>query len=191
MREAVLLLLLGGGELAILLGLGLMRPDMALVIGSAYMLWKLGSLAVLAAVCCTVAMRSFSPPASPRRGLMLALALAGMAMVTGMFVASGDESGQTLVGRLSPVHGLFCTISIVILSLPIVTMLAVLMRRAAPVFPQKSALAAGLAASTCGALIFAFCCPMNDPLYIIVWYFAACAAVTASARWILPRRFGL
>jgi hypothetical protein len=70
-------------------------------------------------------------------------------------------------------------------------MLALLMRRAAPAHPNASALASGLAASTCGALIFAFCCPMNDPLYIVVWYSAGCAAVTAMARWLLPRRFRL
>jgi hypothetical protein len=63
------------------------------------------------------------------------------------------------------------------------------MRRAAPTHPADSALASGIAASTCGAFIFAFCCPMNDPLYITVWYAVACAVVTAVARWLLPRRF--
>jgi len=52
-------------------------------------------------------------------------------------------------------------------------------------------LTAGLAASLCGALIFTACCPMNDPLYIVVWYSAGIGAVTAAARWLLPRRFRL
>jgi len=189
--EAALLLALAAAELALVLGLGLMRPDMGRTIGSAYMLWKLGSLAVLAGISCAVAVRSFSPMASPRGGLALALAVAGLAIGMGLLVAPGDGGGVSLVDRLAPVRGLLCAASIIVLSLPIMAALAVLMRRGAPVHPEASALAAGLAAGTGGALVFAFCCPVNDPLYVVVWYFTGCAAVAAAARWLLPRGFRL
>jgi hypothetical protein len=190
-RETALLLALCAMELVLLLGLGLMRPDMGQMIGSTYMLWKLGSLALLAGISCVVAIRSFSPVMSPRRGLMIALALAGIAMSAGVLLDPADGNGLSVLDRLSPVHGLLCATSIVILSLPIMAMLALLMQRGASTHPEGSALASGLAAGTCGALIFAFCCPINDPLYVIVWYFAGCATVVAAARWLLPGRFRL
>ena len=189
LREAALLLALAAAELALFLGLGLMRPDMGRMIASPYMLWKLGSLALLALIGCAIAIRSFAPTARPRRALLLAASLALMAMIAGAFVPPGSDTAPALLDRLSPVHGLLCAVSIIILSMPIMAMLAVFMRRAAPTHPEGSALATGLAASACGAFIFAFCCPINDPLYIIVWYSVACLIVAVAARWLLPGRF--
>jgi hypothetical protein len=190
-RETLWLLALAATELGLILMAGAMRPDMRQVILSPYMLWKMGSLMLLAAASCTVAMRSFVPPAAPRRGLLLALGLAAVAGIGGVFVAPAADSARSLVDRLSPANGLLCAAAIIVLSAPLMAMLGVLMRRGAPVDPKRSALAVGLAASTCGALIFAFCCPMNDPLYIVVWYALGVAVVTVTARWLLPRRFRL
>ena len=168
-----------------------MRPDMGRVMLSPYIVWKIGSLALLAGVTCTVAMRSFAPPASSRRGLLLALALAVLLVVGGTFATSATDSSRSMIERLSPVHGMLCATSIVVLAMPIMAALAVLMRRAAPVHPKESALASGLAAATLGGLVFTACCPMNDPLYIAVWYSVAVAIVALAARWLLPRRFRL
>jgi hypothetical protein len=190
-RETLMLAALGATELALVLGLGAMRHDMGMMIGSAYMLWRMGSLAILAGISCTVAIRSFAPTASPRRGVMLVFLLTVLAMVGGAFVGTAADSGRALLDRISPANGLLCAVSIVVLAVPVMAMLGILMRRAAPAHPEGSALASGLAAGTVGALIFAFCCPMNDPLYIVVWYGTGCAAVTAIARWLLPRRYRL
>lgn len=190
-REAGLVLALGATELALSLGLGMMRPDMGDMATSPYLMWRVGSLTVLAAIACTVAIRSFSPTAQPRRGLMLALVLAALAMIGGLFVAPSGVSGDTLLARLDPARGLVCAGSIFVLSLPVVAMLGVLMRNAAPTQPKLSAIASGIAAGTVGALVFAFCCPFNDPLYVVVWYSVGCAAVAGAARWCLPRRFRL
>ena len=190
-RETAAVLALGATELALLLTAGVMRPDMGHVILSPFMVWKLGSLVLLAGVSCTIAMRSFAPPAPTRRALALLPVLAALVVIGGAFVTSAAESGRPLIERLAPTHGLLCATAIVVLALPMVALLAGLMRRAAPVHPRRSAVATGLAASTCGALLFAVCCPANDPLYVVVWYAAAVAAVTAAARWRLPRRFRL
>ncbi|WP_404712246.1 NrsF family protein [Sphingomonas sp. MMS24-J13] len=191
LREGALLLALGTTELVLFLAIGLMRPDMGRMIASPYMLWKLGSLAILAGIGCMVAIRSFSPIARPRRGLVIALSLAGAAAIGGAFVAPPGEIGPTLLDRLAPIHGILCAACIIVLSLPMMAMLAVLMRNAAPTHPRDSALASGFAAGTCGAFVFAFCCPINDPLYIVVWYSVGCATVAAAARWLLPRHFRL
>lgn len=191
LREAGMVAALGVVELALFLGLGMMRPDMSHMGHSPYLMWRVGSLAVLAGIACTVAIRSFSPTARPRRGVMLAGALAVVAILGGMFVEPAGVSDQTLLQRLDPVHGMVCAGSIFVLSLPVVAILGMLMRSAAPTQPKLSAIASGIASGTVGALIFAFCCPFNDPLYVVVWYSIGCAAVAAVARWRLPRRFRL
>jgi hypothetical protein len=190
-REAGLVAALGAAELALVLGMGMMRPDMPHMGTSPYLLWRIGSLVVLAGIACTVAIRSFSPTARPREGLMLACALAVAAIIGGMFVAPASVSGHTVLERLDPVRGIVCAGAIFVLSLPIVAMLGILMRRAAPTQPKLSGIASGIAAGTVGALVFAFCCPFNDPLYVVVWYSIGCAAVAGAARWRLPRRFRL
>lgn len=191
LREAGFVLALGATELALFLGLGLMRPDMHHMAASPYLMWRLGSLAVLAGVTCTIAIRSFSPTARPRVGLWLACALVILATIGGMFVTPAGATNHTVLERLDPARGLICAGSVFVLSLPIVAMLGVLMRRAAPTQPKLSAIAAGIAAGTVGALVFAFCCPFNDPLYVVVWYSIGCGAVASVARWRLPRRFSL
>lgn len=190
-REGVLVLALCAVELALFLGLGAMRPDMSHMDASPYLMWRVGSLGLLAVAACVLAVRSFSPTARPRRGLMIACALAVLAIVAGAFVAPEGASHHALIDRINPASGILCATSIFVLSLPIVTLLGVLMRRAAPTQPRLSALASGIAAGACGAFVFAFCCPFNDPLYVVVWYTVGCAAVAAAARWRLPRRFHL
>lgn len=191
LREGGLVLALGAVELALFLGLGVMRPDMHHMSGSPFLMWRVGSLGILAVAACLLAIRSYSPTAQPRRGLMLAWALAVAAIAAGAFVAPEGVSGRTLLERIAPASGMLCAASIFVLSLPVMALLGALMRRAAPTQPRLSALASGIAAGACGAFVFAFCCPFNDPLYVVVWYSVGCVAVAAVARWCLPRRFRL
>jgi len=191
MREGGLVLALGAAELALFLGMGVMRPDMSHMAGSPYLMWRVGSLGLLAVVACVLAIQSFSPTARPRRGLMLACVLAVAAIVVGAFVTPDGANDRALLDRIDPARGMLCAMSIFVLSLPIVALLGALMRRAAPTQPRLSALASGIAAGACGAFVFAFCCPFNDPLYVVVWYTIGCAAVAGAARWHLPRRFRL
>lgn len=190
-REGALVFALCGMELALVLAMGVMRPDMHHVVGSPYLMWRVGSLGILALTACVLAVRSFSPTARPRQGLLLACALAGLAIAAGAFVVPEGASGRGLLDRIDPTRGMMCATSIFVLSLPIVALLGALMRRAAPTQPGRSALASGIAAGTCGAFVFAFCCPFNDPLYVVVWYSIGCAAVAGVARWCLPQRFRL
>jgi hypothetical protein len=191
LREGGLVFALGAVELGLFLVLGVMRPDMHHMGGSPFLMWRVGSLGLLAVIACVLAIRSFSPTAQPRRGLMLAYALAVAAIVGGAFVTPEGASERALLDRIDPASGMLCAIWIFVLSLPIVALLGALMRRAAPTQPRLSALASGIAAGACGAFVFAFCCPFNDPLYVVVWYTAGCAAAAAAARWRLPRRFHL
>lgn len=190
-REGLVLLAMVALELLLVAALGVTRPDMGAMILSPYMAWKLGSLAMLAMVSAVVALLSFSPPSSTRRGLAALSCLAALAIVAGVFISSSTQNARGIVERLEPMHGMICMAAIIVLALPIMATLTILMRRAAPANARHSAIAAGLAGATGGALVFAFCCPMNDPLYIVTWYPLAIAAVAACARWLLPRRFRL
>ncbi|EJL31878.1 NrsF family protein [Novosphingobium sp. AP12] len=191
LREGALVLALGAVELALFLTMGVMRPDMHHMAGSPFLMWRVGSLGLLAVVASALAIRSFQPTARPRRGLMLACSLAVVAIVCGAFVTPEDVGERVLLDRIDPASGVLCAASIFVLSLPIVALLGALMRRAAPTQPRLSALASGIAAGACGAFVFAFCCPFNDPLYVVVWYSVGCTAVAGAARWRLPRRFRL
>lgn len=191
LREGALVLALGAVELALFLGLGVMRPDMHHMGGSPFLMWRVGSLGLLAVAACVLAIRSYSPTAQPRRGLMLSCALAALAIVGGAFVVPEGVGDRSLLDRINPASGIVCATSIFVLSLPIVALLGALMRRGAPTQPRLSALASGVAAGAWGAFVFAFCCPFNDPLYVVVWYSVGCGAVAAAARWRLPRRFRL
>lgn len=191
LREGGLVLVLGAVELALFLALGMMRSDMHHMGGSPFLIWRVGSLGFIAVVACLLAIRSYSPTAQPRRGVTLACALAVAAIAAGAFVVPDGVADRSLIDRINPASGIVCAISIFVLSLPVVALLGALMRRAAPTQPRLSALASGIAAGACGAFVFAFCCPFNDPLYVVVWYSVGCAAVAAAARWRLPRHFRL
>lgn len=190
-REGALIAALGVLELALFLGLGAMRPDMGAAIGHPFMWWKLGSLALLAAIGVSTAVYSFAPTASPRRGLAASGIVGTLALIASGLIDPGSAAGATLAERLSPVHGLMCAVCIVVLALPMLGVLSLLMRRGAPTHPEGSAVAVGLAAGTWGAFVFAFCCPANDPLYVAAWYLAGCAVVTGAARYLLARGFRL
>lgn len=190
-RELSMIAGIGAIELGMVAGAGLMRPDMESMIGSPYMIWKLGTLAALAAAGSALAVRSFVPTISPRKGVSILAALALLAMAIGVAGISPPQGAMTLVGRLAPRYGVICSISIIGLSMPIMAALGWLMRRAAPGYPRQSAAACGLAAGALGALVFALCCRFNDPLYIVVWYSLGVGTACAAGRWLLPRRFRL
>jgi hypothetical protein len=186
-REAVWLVGLGALQLIVILNSGLMRPDMGDAVGHPFMWWKLGGLALLVATSILTAVRSFSPVGSPRRGLIFLTGAIGLIALLGAIVSPGGAVAPTLAGRLAPTHGLICATSIVVLALPMLGMLTYLMRNGASAHTESSAVAVGLAGGSWGAFVFAFCCLVNDPLYIVVWYSLGCAVVALLARFILPR----
>lgn len=190
-RETGLLLGMAGAELAFFLSLGVMRPDMGHMIATPYMLWKLGSLALLATVASIIAVRSLSPLGSARRGLVLTVGLAAVVLATALMIDPGAAGGLSIGHRLSPLHGMGCAVAIMALSLPMVGAMAWLMRRGAPVDTRRSAIISGLAAGCWGAFLFSFCCPSDDPLYVALWYMIGCAIVVAMARWLLPKGYRL
>jgi hypothetical protein len=185
--DALILAGLGAVEVAVFLGLGFMRPDMNAAMCLPTFWWKLGSLGVIAAVGMGVAIASFDPVRSPRRGLRWVGAIVAACLAAGWLLDAARDGAPALVARLDWPAGLHCVAKMVALSVPAVIALGVLMRRGAATDQAGSALAAGIAAAAWGAFVFVFACPFDDPLYIAVWYLMGCSLVTAFARLVLPR----
>jgi hypothetical protein len=184
--QIVILLALAAVELAGFLALGTMRPDIGAAIGLAAFWWKMAGLGILAIMGAEVALRSFSPESSPRKGLRRwALALAGIVFV-GVVIDLAGQGLDGLAARLMWRMGVECLTVMTVLSVPPVLALGLMMRRGAPTDHPASAAAVGVAAAAWGAFIFAFHCPSDDPFYIVFWYALSCATITLISRAILP-----
>lgn len=184
--DGLILAGLGGVELALFLALGFMRPDMPAAMCTPSFWWKLTSLGVIAVVGATVAILSFNPVQSPRRGLRAVVGIVGICLAFGWLIDATRGGLPQLATRLDWQSGLQCVSKMVILSIPAAIGLALLMRRGAPTDIAGSAMASGIAAAAWGAFVFVFACPFDDPLYIAVWYLVGCGLVTGIMRLVLP-----
>ena len=174
-------------ELALFFALGFARPDMPLMMKHPSFWWRLGSLGLISLISGTLAILSFNPVYTPRRGIRWLALIVVICLVFGLFISAGPAGIATIIQRLDWTNGLQCTYKMVLLSLPAVIGLGVLMRRGAPTDTRGTALLVGLAAAAWGAFVFVFACPFDDPLYIAVWYSVGCGMVTILSRIILPR----
>jgi hypothetical protein len=186
-RDALMLGLLCVVELWLFLELGPTRPDMGMAMHMPSFWWKLGSLGLMAVAGAAVAILSFDPLHSPRRGLRWMVGIIGCSLAAGWLVDASRAGLPALAARLDWRDGLQCMIKMIVLSIPAVVALGVLMRRGAPTDTAGTALAVGLAAASWGAFVFVFACPYDDPLYVAVWYTAGCGLVTILSRLVLPR----
>ena len=186
-RTAAALALLAGVEAGLYIVLrGGMRPDMGAAMGRMAFWWKVASLAVLAVVGVATTLAAVDPAGSPRRGLRRFAVAAAVAVALGWALDVAHGAGG-LAARLDWRQGVDCLAAVVVLSLPPLIALTMLLRRGAPTDASGSAFAAGIAAAAWGGAVFTVACPSDDPLYVVVWFAAAMAAVTALARLVVPR----
>lgn len=168
-----------------------MRPDMPTAMTEMAFLWKAASLTLVAVIGGAAALLSLDPAVTGSRRirrLWAALAvLLPVALAAGWLVDAGASGGDALLRRLDWREGLGCVRHVVATAVPMLLVLAVVIRRGAPTRPDRTAAAAGLAASGLGALGFVLSCPHDDPLYVAVWYGLAVAAITGASRLLLPR----
>ena len=187
-KDAALLGLLCLVELALFLGVGPTRPDMPVAMEQPSFWWKLGSVGLIALVGAAVAILSFDPVRSPRRGLRWLAAVITLCLAAGWVVDASRDGWPALAARLNWHDGVQCASKIVALSVPAMLGLGLLMQRGAATDGGGTALASGIAAAAWGAFVFVFACPYDDPLYIAVWYAVGCGSVTAFARLARPPR---
>jgi hypothetical protein len=174
-------------ELVLFFALGFARPDMPMMMKQPSFWWRLASLGLISLISGTLAILSFNPVYTPRRGFRWLALVVVICLAFGLFINAGPVEIATIIQRLNWTNGLQCTYKMVLLSIPAVIGLGVLMRRGAPTDTRGTALLVGLAAAAWGAFVFVFACPFDDPLYIAVWYSVGCGIVTVLSRVVLPR----
>jgi hypothetical protein len=174
-------------ELALFFGMGGARRDMPMMMKQPTFWWRLQSLGLIALISGALAVLSFSPTYSARRGLRWITGIAVFCIAFGLCINAGMDDFMSILRRLDWTSGVDCAGKIIFLSIPPVIGLGVLMRRGAPTDTKGTALLVGLAAAAWGAFVFVFACPFDDPLYIAVWYTVGCGIVTLLSRAVLPR----
>lgn len=111
-------------------------------------------------------------PAALRRLLPL-LGLAAALVAVELAVSPAVAWGTRLVGS----NALFCLTFIPILSLAPLAAALLILRRGAPASPALAGAAAGLLAAASGALLYAFHCLDDSPLFVMTWYSLATVPV--------------
>jgi hypothetical protein len=179
--------LLAGGVISLVLFLATLgpRPDLVPALST----WRFDLKVALVAAALGVAFvlcRALGrpvPAARPGRYLLALAAIAVLAVAIELAVAPMDTWGRRLVGS----NSLICLTAVPAFSLaPLVAVLAML-RSAAPSSPALAGAAAGLVAATAGALLYAFHCFDDSPLFVVTWYGLAMAVVT-TIGWLAGRK---
>ena len=185
-RDALILGLAGGVELALFVWLGFMRHDMPQAMGRPSFWWKLTSMGLIALIGGTAALISLHPARSPRAGLRWLGVMLVLCLAAGWGIDAGKDGWPALAARLNWRDGWQCVAKMALLALPALSGLGLLMRRDAPTDIGGTAWTVGIASAGWGAFVFVFACPHDDPLYIALWYAIGCGLVTIIARLILP-----
>jgi hypothetical protein len=185
--DALIMAIICTAELALFFLVGAARPDMPTMMQQPTFWWRLASLGLIALISGGLAIFSFNPTYSPRKGIRWLVIVIAICLVAGLFLEAGQDGFSSILGRLHWKSGLQCTYKMVSLSIPPVIGLGILMRRGAPTDTRATALLIGLGAAAWGAFVFVFACPFNDPVYIAVWYSVGCGIVTLFSRVALPR----
>jgi len=127
---------------------------------------------VLAFALCLECMRPDAPGRPVRRLLPLAVLVIG-AVAVELLAAPQVTWGTRLVGT----NSLVCLSAIPLLSIvPLAAALAI-MRRGAPSSPTLAGGAAGLLAAASGAMLYAFHCFDDSPLFVVTWYSLAAVPI--------------
>lgn len=185
LRDAAVLAAIVAVELALFLLMGGMRHDMHQALDQPSWWWKLGSMVAIATAGMGSAIISLDPSRSPRPGLRATVLILLACVALGWLLDSARYGLGPLVERLNWRQGIGCVWKMSVLAIPTAIALGVLLNRGAPVDRGGTAWAAGIGAAACGAFVFVFACPSDDPLYIAVWYSVGLGLVSSSSQTIL------
>lgn len=153
------------------------RPDLAAALGTARVLFKIGFTLVFAAVAIEIVFRVGLPGEKPRVWLLAIPALLlAVGAISELYAVPVDTWSTRLVGN----HAAFCLVFIPLLALTPLALLIWALRDGAPAGPGGAGAAAGLAAGSLAAAIYAWHCPDDSPLFVATWYLIAVAIVSAT-----------
>jgi hypothetical protein len=179
--------LLAGGAISLGLFFATLGPRQDLVPALSTWRFDLKVALILVALGVTFALcRALGRPVllpHPGRYLLSLAVLAAIAVAIELAVAPMDTWGRRLVGS----NSLICLTAVPAFSLAPLVAVLVMLRSAAPSSPALAGAAAGLVAGSAGALLYAFHCFDDSPLFVVTWYGLALALVT-TVGWLVGRR---
>jgi hypothetical protein len=153
-----------------------MRPDIA----AALQTWRFSGKMVILLACLLAALwasaRLTRPDASPRRAFAALLLPAGglaLAVVLELVLSPAAAWSFRAVGT----NGRLCLTSIALLSLAPLVAALLAMRAGAPRSPAAAGAGAGLLAGALAATLYASHCFDDSPLFVVLWYLPAIAAI--------------
>jgi hypothetical protein len=145
------------------------RPDfadMAVRLPFGFKLAYTGSLVVGTSV---VALYAATPGASAIA--LYALSPAVILLALGVIF---DPTGFPIMGRTNTAV-VFCVSSILFLSLPVMILTFVVMRKGAPTQPLFAGAVIGVLSASVGAMAYTLACKNDGTAFVATWYTAACA----------------
>ncbi|GLK53938.1 MULTISPECIES: DUF1109 domain-containing protein [Alphaproteobacteria] len=163
------------------------RPDIAIAVLDVPFWIKLVFTGLLAATGCLSLIRLVRPGGRAAAALWLPCVLwIGFALMAAADLAMHpvDVWPERILGSTA----LRCVTYIVLISLPILAVLALVARRGAPTRLTQAGWALGLAAGGIAATIYALGCPEASPAFLTVWY-ALGIGLTAAASAVAGRYF--
>lgn len=186
-RDVALLSLIAAAELVLVTTSMPMRGDMHDAMHRMMFWWKLGGSLCITVASIAALVVLLTPDARANAGRRRMLGAAAVVLIGGFALVA---AGAMPMGA-SPMpewrEGLACMACIALFGVPLLVGMIVVTRRAAPARPRAAATAAGLAAASWGAVVFAWTCPHDDPAYVAVWFGLALAAGALAGRLLLPR----
>lgn len=185
-RDAALLLLVAAVEIAVVMWLEPMRPDMPRAMHGMMFWWKLGGALCIAVAGVSALLVLLTPDARPNAGRNVVLGACAAVLATGLALVG--MGAMPMPGAMPDWReGLDCIAWVVVYGLPMLAATILVARRAAPARPRAAATAAGVASTGWGAVIFAWTCPYDEPMYITLWFGAALVLGALAGRLLLPR----
>jgi len=163
-----------------------LRRNMADMIETPRVLFKLGFTLLLAVTATRLAFRIGKPGVSLQSAaLMLVLPLAFLivGIVTELFVVPQTAWASSMEGRFPA----FCLFFVPTLSIAPLAAILYSVRQGAPENPGTAGAVAGLAAGGIAAAIYAWHCPDDSPLFLATWYSIGILVATA-AGFLLGRK---
>lgn len=162
------------------------RSNMADMIETPRVLFKLGFTLLLAVTATRLAFRIGKPGVSLQSAalmLVLPLAVLIVGIVTELFVVPQTAWASSMEGRFSA----FCLFYVPTLSIAPLAAILYSVRQGAPENPGRAGAVAGLAAGGIAAAIYAWHCPDDSPLFLAAWYSIGILVATA-AGFLLGRK---
>ncbi len=162
----------------LLLTVGL-RPDLAGKIATPRVLFKILTMLFLATLACRIVLSAGQPGVDLRRRLKL-LPLPALLLVAAVVLEGTMTPAEEWRSRWLGLHAAFCLFFIPVLAGAPLSALLLTLRQGAPDDPGLAGAAAGLAAGSVAAALYAWHCPDDSPFFVASWYMLAILLVTAA-----------